>query len=198
MRHHDEPRRIRPEDTGPNVLEPEIDPDSGLRIAEEHPDPPHTATRFDAGTGQGTVSESHYGDKTLDHPVLDGSTMSPEAEASVPNPSRGESDPATMHNQPALHTTSTTRWLFSSAIAGVFVVVILLLLAPFSPVWCGVGVAVALVALLAVLAVRASRIRRPARLYIEAVLLMIIWLVPLIIIITVLVTAADDIRLFGG
>lgn len=51
-----------------------------------------------------------------ERPILDGSTMSPEAEASVPNPSRGETDPAAMHRQPALHTTNTNRLLFASTI----------------------------------------------------------------------------------
>lgn len=54
---------------------------------------PRTASRFDAGTGQGTVSEPHYGDTTLDHPVLDGSTLGPEAERAVDNPWRGITDP---------------------------------------------------------------------------------------------------------
>lgn len=54
---------------------------------------PRTASRFDAGTGQGTVSEPHYGDATLDHPVLDGSTLGPEAERAVDNPWRGIVDP---------------------------------------------------------------------------------------------------------
>ncbi len=34
----------------------------------------------------------------------------------MPNPSRGETDPAAMHRQPALHTTNTNRWLFASTI----------------------------------------------------------------------------------
>lgn len=56
-------------------------------------DKPHPATRYDAGSGQGTVSGPPYGEATQDRPVLDGSTMSPEAERAVDNPWRGIYDP---------------------------------------------------------------------------------------------------------
>lgn len=54
---------------------------------------PHEASRFDAGTGQGTVSKLPGG-KTLDHPVLDGATESGEAQRATLNPYRGRRDPA--------------------------------------------------------------------------------------------------------
>lgn len=56
-------------------------------------EPPHAASRYDAGTGQGTISEIPSG-KTLDHPVLDGSTESRVAQSSTQNPFRGHRDPA--------------------------------------------------------------------------------------------------------
>lgn len=189
---HDQPR-TRSGEPDPEAIEPEVDPDAGQRVFEERPDPAHGPSRFDAGTGQGTVGAPPYEYELQERPILDGSTMSPEAEASVPNPYRGETDPAAMHRQPALHTTNTNRWLFASTAAGVIVTVVLLLLLPWSPVWCTVGIAVALIGLLLMLGVRASGLRRPARLWVDAVLLAIIWLVPLAIIITVLLTSADDI-----
>lgn len=54
---------------------------------------PHPASRFDAGTGQGTLSEIPQG-KTLDHPVLDGATESSAAQGATRNPFRGHRDPA--------------------------------------------------------------------------------------------------------
>ena len=55
-------------------------------------DEPHKATETDAGTGQGTVEELPHGEHQ-DRPVLDGSTESPEADASTDDPRRGMSDP---------------------------------------------------------------------------------------------------------
>ena len=54
---------------------------------------PHEATETDAGNGQGTVDKSPTGE-TLDHPVMDGSTLSDEEEREVVNPRRGMEDPA--------------------------------------------------------------------------------------------------------
>jgi hypothetical protein len=193
MRNDDDQPRTRSGEPDPEAIEPEVDPDSPRRVEQERPEPAHGASRFDAGTGQGTVSGPPYEYELQERPILDGSTMNPAAEASVPNPYRGQDDPSAMHSQPALHTTNTNRWLFASVVAGVIVTVVLLLLLPWSPVWCSVGVAVALVGLLLVLAVRASSLRRPARLRVEAVLLWIIWLVPLAIIVTVLLTSAGEI-----
>ncbi len=73
------------------------------------------------------------------------------------------------------------------------IVLLLLLLMPWSPVWCGIGITIALVGVLAMLAVRASRIGRAARLRIDAVLLAIVWLVPLAIFIFVLLASAASI-----
>lgn len=56
-------------------------------------EPPHAASRFDAGTGQGTISRIPAG-KTLDHPILDGSTESRVAQGFTENPFRGRRDPA--------------------------------------------------------------------------------------------------------
>lgn len=193
MRNDDDQPRTRDGRPDPGAIEPEVNPDAAARELQEQPDAPHTATRFDAGTGQGTSSGPPYGAAYQERPILDGSTMSPRAEASVPNPYRGQSDPGAVSHQPALNTTNTNRWLFASVIAGVIVVVVLLLLMPWSPVWCSVGVAVALVALLLALVVRVSRMPRPARLWAEAFLLAIIWIVPLIIILTVVISSANDI-----
>lgn len=56
-------------------------------------EPPHAASRYDAGTGQGTISRMPEG-KTLDHPVLDGSTESKVSQGFTENPFRGRRDPA--------------------------------------------------------------------------------------------------------
>ncbi len=174
-------------------IEPEIDPDSDKRLLEELPETAHTATRFDAGTGQGTVSGPPKGVDFQERPILDGSTQDPVAESSVPNPHRGQDDPAAMKRQPALNSTNTNRWLIASVIAAAVMTVVLLVLMPWNPLWCGIGVTVALVGVLAMLAVRASRIGLKARLRIDAVLMAIVWLVPLAIFIVVLLTSADEI-----
>lgn len=192
MRNDDKHPRTRNEGPDPEPVEPEINPDSYRWVERERPEPAHRATRFDAGTGQGTVSGPPYEYELQERPILDGSTMGPVTEASVPNPYRGQADPSAMHSQPALHTTNTNRWLFASVGAGAIVTTVLLLLLPWSPVWCSAGVAVTLVSLLLVLTVRASRLRRPARLRVEAALLWVIWLVPLAIIVTVLLTSTGE------
>lgn len=56
-------------------------------------DPPHPASRFDSGNGNGTILRSPTG-ATLDHPILDGATESWHAEHDVENPWRGVADPA--------------------------------------------------------------------------------------------------------
>lgn len=170
-----------------------VDPDSNKLLANERPEPPHVASRFDAGTGQGTVSGPPHEGKLQERPILDGSTQGRVTEATVPNPHRGQDDPARITRQPALNSTSTSRWLISSLIAVVLLTVVMLLLLQFSPVWCGIGIAFILVAMLAMLIVRASRMRRHTRLIGEAVLHWLIWLVPLTIIISVIVASRDQI-----
>ncbi len=64
-----------------------------VTAAVRYVEPKHAASRFDAGNGQGTISKWTEG-KTLDHPVLDGSTQGWKAEHDVPNPWRGLEDPA--------------------------------------------------------------------------------------------------------
>lgn len=172
--------------------EPPLDPDSKERLLEESPELPHAASRFDAGTGQGTVSGPSKDQAFQDRPILDGSTQGPAAEASVPNPHRGQSDPATIGRQPALNSTKTDRWLISSTLAAA-VVTAVLLLAQFDPVWSGVGIVVALVGLLAMLVVRISKLGRRPRLRTMAVLLAVTWLVPLAVIITIMIGRADQI-----
>lgn len=173
--------------------EPPLDPDSKERLLEESPELPHPASRFDAGTGQGTVSGPSKDQAFQDRPILDGSTQDPAAEASVPNPHRGQSDPATIGRQPALNSTKTDRWLISSTVAAALVTAVLLLLAQFDPVWSGVGIVVALVGLLAMLVVRISKLGRRPRLRTMAVLLAVTWLVPLAVIITIMIGRADQI-----
>lgn len=174
-------------DLEPAALEPDVDPDAGERVLEEHPDPPHPASRYDAGTGQGTVTGPPYDVEVQERPILDGSTESAESEASVPNPYRGLSDPARVFRQPAVNSTNTRRWLTASVIAVVVVSTLLLLLARWDPVWCGVGIVVAVLAFAAMILVRASKIERPARLRLEAILMAVLWLVPLAIILTVMI-----------
>lgn len=181
-----------PEATG-EAIEPRVNPDSNERLHEELYETPHPASRFDAGTGQGTISETpRHGDK-LEHPILDGSTESFRFQATVPNPNRGDEDPAAMKRQPALNTSNTNRWLISSVIAAAVMTIVLLLLMPWNPVLCGIGVTTALVGVLAMLVVRASGIGLKVRLRIDAVLMAIVWLVPLVIFIIVLLTSADQI-----
>ncbi len=173
--------------------EPPLDPDSKERLLEESPDAPHSASRFDAGNGQGTVSGPSWGQSTQDRPILDGSTQDPSAEASVPNPHRGQSDPATIGRQPALNSTKTDRWLISSTVAAALVTAVLLILAQFDPVWSGVGIVVALVGLLAMLVVRVSKLGRRPRLRVMAVLLAVTWLVPLAVIISIMIGRSGQI-----
>jgi len=177
----------------PADIEPEVNPDSLKRQHERLPDASHAATHFDAGTGQGTVTGPPHDGPLQERPILDGSTQDKVAEASVPNPNRGESDPAQMKNQPALNSTNTNRWLFAAVTAATIMTITLLLLMPWNPVWCGIGITVALVGVLAMLAIRASRIGVRARLRIDAMLMAIVWLVPLAIFIAVLLTSADAI-----
>ena len=69
-----------------------------VRIVETSTgDRPHSASRYDAGTGQGTVRNPHYESRTLDHPVLDGATESPRSQAATMNPYRGYVDPERIH-----------------------------------------------------------------------------------------------------
>lgn len=185
-------KAANPEDAAQGEA-PEVYPDPRDSAVEEHLDPPHGATRFEAPAGHGTAEGPPYGQQFQERPVLDGSTQSSGAEAATPNPYRGQEDPATMARQPALNTTSTTRWLIASVIAAVILVVTLLLLSPWNPVWCGVGVTFALVGVLAMLVVRATRMPRKPRLRLEAVLMALVWLVPLAIIVTVVITSADEI-----
>lgn len=200
MRNHDpkhrasDPAPIERESPGERSarIEPSVDPDGREQLAHEWSEAPHPATRFDAGTGQGTVSAPREG-AFQERPILDGSTQSNFVEATVPNPYRGERDPSRISDQPALNTTSTNRWMFASVVAAVIVVVALFALFPWSPVWCTIGITFALVGLLAMLAVRASPLGLKARLRIDAVLMALIWLVPLIIILTVMLTNADEI-----
>lgn len=190
---HAEPSTGEPGTVEPGTVEPIMNPDSPKQERSQIPDPPHAASRFDAGNGQGTVSGPPHDGPLQERPVLDGSTQSYTAEASVPNPYRGETDPAQMIDQPALNSTNTNRWLISAVIAATILTIALLLLMPWNPVWCGIGVTIALVGVLAMLAVRASRITLKKRLRIDAVLMGIVWVVPLIIFIVVLLTSADSI-----
>lgn len=173
-------------------VEPAMDPDSGERVRAERADPPHGPSRLDAGTGQGTVTGPPH-TEFQERPILDGSTQSAEAEASVPNPYRGQSDPAGIHRQPALNSTNTNRWLFAAIVAYVILGAALVALARWDAVWCGIGLAVGLLGLLGMLVVRASGLRRPARLRVDAVLLTVIWLVPLAVILSVMIGRSDQI-----
>lgn len=186
-----DPRQGRSD--GAQEVEPVIDPDSAEREHEEIRERPHGPSRFDAGTGQGTVSGPPKHTDLQERPILDGSTQSDAVEASVPNPYRGQADPAQMKRQPALNSTSTDRWLFAGMVAYVLLAIALVALSRWDAFWCGVGLAVGLLGLVAMLIVRATGIRRPLRLRIDAVLLTVIWLVPLAIILTVMISRADQI-----
>lgn len=174
-------------------IEPEVDPDSSELLAEEHLDPAHGPSRFDAGTGQGTVDGPPYDREFQERPILDGSTLSAEAEASVPNPHRGESDPALIHRQPALNTTSTNRWIYSGIVAYLVVGAVLIALFRWDPLWCSIGLAVGLLALAAMLIVRATKLERPARLWVDAALMAVLWLVPLAIIVSIMIGRSEQI-----
>jgi len=169
------------------------DADSGERLAEEILEKPHEATRFSAPNGMGTSHGAPHDIKFLERPILDGASQSRISEASVPNPYRGKADPATVAEQPALTSARTSRWLIAACIAATVVTVLLLLLARWNPVWCGVGIVFALVGLLLMLVVRASGLERRRRLRLEATLMGAIWIVPLAIFVAVLGTSADRI-----
>ncbi|MGO3148235.1 MAG: hypothetical protein ACTIJ6_11220 [Leucobacter sp.] len=55
-------------------------------------EPVHVSSAHDAGNGHGTVRRWPPG-KTLDHPVLDGSTQSWKSDHDTENPWRGLNDP---------------------------------------------------------------------------------------------------------
>lgn len=154
---------------------------------------PHSASRYDAGNGQGTVAGPPLDGGVLEHPILDGSTQSPEAEAAVPNPYRGVDDPATIAKQPALNNASSGRWLVAGVLATVVVTVPLLLLIPFDPIWSVAGIAFALVGLALMLIARLSHLRQRLRLRLMAVLTWLMLLVPVIIISTLLIVHASEI-----
>ncbi|MFV0434857.1 MAG: hypothetical protein ACK5LO_12845 [Leucobacter sp.] len=84
---------------------------------ERHPvsqrrfiDPPHPASRFDSGNGNGTIRKSPRG-KTLDHPILDGASESWHAEHDVENPWRGVDDPGLVVH-PARQRRRKRRWFW--------------------------------------------------------------------------------------
>ncbi|WP_427870365.1 hypothetical protein [Leucobacter luti] len=172
-------------------IEPPVDTDSVSLLATEQHDKPHEATRFDAGTGQGTVHEFPRGAKAQERPILDGSTESRAAEASTPNPNRGEADPALVTHQPALTSANSMRWITSALVAAVVLITALLILAQWDPVWSGVGVTVVFIGLLAMHAVRLTRFGQRARLRIDAALMAIICLVPIAIIVTAVLSYAN-------
>lgn len=66
---------------------------SATAAANSMREAPHLATRYDAGTGQGTIMRIPKG-KTLEHPILDGSTEGRSAQLHTVNPFRGRRDPA--------------------------------------------------------------------------------------------------------
>lgn len=184
----------RPEGNGADEpLEPRIDADSKERQYEQILDPPHVASRFEAPNGHGTSDGPPYGQEFQERPVLDGATQSPEAEATVPNPYRGVDDPARIGRQPALNTTNTDRWLIFAIAAAVILVPLQLVLARWSPVWCGVGIVLVLVGLLAMLVIRLTKVSRTARLRADALILWTMWLVPIAIILSVIIGHRDDI-----
>lgn len=156
---------------------------------EEILEAPHEATRFEASNGKGTSQGAPHDIEFLERPILDGASQAPQSEASTLNPYRGDTDPAKVTEQPALTSTGTNRWLLAGSIAATVVTVLLLFLARWNPVWCGIGIVFALVCLLLMLVVRASRLERPRRLRLEAVLLGAIWIVPLAIFVVVLGTS---------
>lgn len=178
------------------MVEPVIDSDSPQRVAEERPEAPHKPTRFDAGTGQGTEHPPRHEGKFQERPILDGSTQNYRSEATVPNPSRGQADPATVTKQPALNSIRTDRWLISGCIATIIVTVVLLALAQWSPVLCISGVLFAVACLIGMILVRVSRMGLKLRLRVDALLLAAIWLASLTVFIIVLTTSADEI--WGG
>lgn len=167
----------------------ELDVDSHERVF----DAPHPASEFDAGDGQGTVSGPPLDGGVLRHPILDGATQSDAAEATVPNPYRGVNDPGTIGKQPALNTATSTRWLLAGVFATVVVAIPLVLLARVDPVWTGIGLAAALIGLLLMLGARWMRMEQQRRLRTMAILLAWIWIVPVAVIVTVLITRSDQI-----
>jgi len=159
-----------------------------------NPDPVRPPSRFDAGSGQGTATGNPFkGLKYQEHPLLDGSTMSHEAEALVVNPHRGEENPARELRQQALTTASTTRYLMSGIVAAILITAALLFLLQWEPVLSGIGILVVLFGLLGMLIVRGIHRPRPTRLRIEATILTVMWIVPITLGIIALVRSLDEI-----
>lgn len=89
---HDRDSVVAAERTTASESTPSASPEAPPSTAAEH-ESPHEASRYDAGTGQGTISRMPTGE-TIDHPVLDGATETDEAQRSTENPFRGRRDPS--------------------------------------------------------------------------------------------------------
>lgn len=141
-------------------------------------EPPRQPSRFDAGTGQGTSSGPPDDVEFQDRPVLDGSTLSDASEAQVRNPHRGQADPGSETKQEPLNTGSSLIWLIAANLAAVALTAWLLFLFPWNPVLSSVGVLFVILGLVAMLIIRRLRMRRQRKLRVEALILLVIWIVP--------------------
>lgn len=151
------------------------------RHAAVYTDPAHEESEFEAPSGHATSDGPPLDGGELHHPILDGSTQSDLAEASAPNPHRGQTDPALVTHQPALNRTSSIRWIIAGAVALVVVSVVLIALYEWSPLWCTVGIGFAALCFIGMFVIRQISMTQRARLRTDAILLGLLWVVPLAI-----------------
>ncbi|MHA3724082.1 hypothetical protein ACXR2T_09410 [Leucobacter sp. HY1910] len=89
----DEPQGLSEDLAQDEPLEPRSVGDDAAAAARPSKEAPHPASRYDAGTGQGTLFRMPQGD-VIEHPVLDGATEGRAAQRATENPFRGHRDPA--------------------------------------------------------------------------------------------------------
>lgn len=158
-----------------DIVVPTEDPDRTLHYTEL----PHEASRFDAGTGQGTHTGSTWGEELQEHPILDGATESAIVEEQTTNDYKGGGEPSAVYSQPALTSASSSRWLLAGIVSAILIAIPLVWLLQFNAVISGIGMVVVLILLLAMVFVR-KRVVRPDRrkgLTSEAFLLVLMWIV---------------------
>lgn len=154
---------------------------SRARHSVAYTDPVHEESTLEASNGLGTSQGPPLDGGELNHPILDGSTQSDLAEATVENPHRGQIDPALITRQPALNRTSSTRWIIAAAVALIVVSGVLIALFEWNPLWSAIGIAFALFCFIAMIVMRQVDMTQRARLRTDAILLGLLWVVPLAI-----------------
>lgn len=168
-------RQIEPQNQRPNDPNSEdLDVSGSSRVPAEPMIPGD-----DTAPAKEALASQHGHPHPIDTPVLSGSHMSPDEEAHVANPYRGEADPAAMDHQPALRTTTSLRWVYAAGLAAAIWLIVHTYLLQFATVLPTIAVAFVLVALVAMVALRMSHLHQRRKLHLQMILLWSIWLVPL-------------------